>query len=259
MPPSCLKTFGLPAPPVRPEGARRVAEGGAGREAGAALAMPVRRQGGPAGGEGKGEGRGARLQGASGRVQRAAGLRLGSDGSLSVSPSRPPADTQRALRLLEDYRAKLSPREDRQLRSSVERVIGIFRSSLFQALLGRRPPAALFPGGGRRGPGPPVGRGRPPFLPVAGPPLPGSPATAPLPGAPGVAWATARPWGVRVGWETSRERSFPFGLSAAAPGLETGGGQLEADGPLSLRSGKRRRIPSEEPLINLQIFKSSTR
>ncbi|XP_034280497.1 disks large homolog 1 isoform X18 [Pantherophis guttatus] len=44
-------------------------------------------------------------------------------------------DTQRALRLLEDYRAKLSPREDRQLRSSVERVIGIFRSSLFQALL----------------------------------------------------------------------------------------------------------------------------
>ncbi|XP_026578035.1 disks large homolog 1 isoform X3 [Pseudonaja textilis] len=44
-------------------------------------------------------------------------------------------DTQRALRLLEDYRAKLSPREDRQLSSSVERVIGIFRSSLFQALL----------------------------------------------------------------------------------------------------------------------------
>ncbi|XP_029140829.1 disks large homolog 1 isoform X9 [Protobothrops mucrosquamatus] len=44
-------------------------------------------------------------------------------------------DTQRALRLLEDYRAKLSPRGDRQLRSSVERVIGIFRSSLFQALL----------------------------------------------------------------------------------------------------------------------------
>uniref|UniRef100_A0A0F7Z8Q6 Disks large homolog 1 n=1 Tax=Crotalus adamanteus TaxID=8729 RepID=A0A0F7Z8Q6_CROAD len=44
-------------------------------------------------------------------------------------------DTQRALRLLEDYRAKLSPRGDRQLRTSVERVIGIFRSSLFQALL----------------------------------------------------------------------------------------------------------------------------
>ncbi|KAM6442424.1 disks large homolog 1 isoform 4-T4 [Liasis olivaceus] len=44
-------------------------------------------------------------------------------------------DTQRALRLLEDYRAKLSPRADRQLRSSVERVIGVFRSSLFQALL----------------------------------------------------------------------------------------------------------------------------
>nr|XP_028587805.1 disks large homolog 1 isoform X4 [Podarcis muralis] len=44
-------------------------------------------------------------------------------------------DTQRALRLLEDYRAKLSRADERQLRSSVERVIGIFQSSLFQALL----------------------------------------------------------------------------------------------------------------------------
>ncbi|XP_053246892.1 disks large homolog 1 isoform X3 [Podarcis raffonei] len=42
-------------------------------------------------------------------------------------------DTQRALRLLEDYRAKLSRADERQLRSSVERVIGIFQSSLFQA------------------------------------------------------------------------------------------------------------------------------
>ncbi|XP_072852534.2 disks large homolog 1 isoform X3 [Pogona vitticeps] len=44
-------------------------------------------------------------------------------------------DTERALRLLEDYRAKLSQAEDRPLRSSVERVIGIFQSSLFQALI----------------------------------------------------------------------------------------------------------------------------
>ncbi|XP_033006855.1 disks large homolog 1 isoform X2 [Lacerta agilis] len=44
-------------------------------------------------------------------------------------------DTQRALRLLEDYRAKLSRADERQLRSSVERVIGIFQSSLFQALI----------------------------------------------------------------------------------------------------------------------------
>ncbi|XP_053160389.1 disks large homolog 1 isoform X9 [Hemicordylus capensis] len=45
-------------------------------------------------------------------------------------------DTQRALGLLEDYRAKLGQLEDRQqLRGSVERVIGIFQSSLFQALI----------------------------------------------------------------------------------------------------------------------------
>ncbi|XP_062438375.1 disks large homolog 1 isoform X2 [Rhea pennata] len=44
-------------------------------------------------------------------------------------------DTQRALRLLEEYRSKLSQAEDRQLRSSIERVISIFQSSLFQALI----------------------------------------------------------------------------------------------------------------------------
>uniref|UniRef100_A0A8D0DQ63 Disks large homolog 1 n=1 Tax=Salvator merianae TaxID=96440 RepID=A0A8D0DQ63_SALMN len=46
-----------------------------------------------------------------------------------------PSDTQRALRLLEAFRAKLSRLEERQLRHSVERVIGIFQSSLFHALL----------------------------------------------------------------------------------------------------------------------------
>ncbi|XP_076871140.1 disks large homolog 1 isoform X14 [Brachyhypopomus gauderio] len=44
-------------------------------------------------------------------------------------------DTQRALRLLEEYRAKLSQTDDPHLRHSVERVIGVFQSSLFQALI----------------------------------------------------------------------------------------------------------------------------
>ncbi|XP_050819836.1 disks large homolog 1 isoform X3 [Gopherus flavomarginatus] len=44
-------------------------------------------------------------------------------------------DTQRALRLLEEYRSKLSQSEDRQLRNSIERVISIFQSNLFQALI----------------------------------------------------------------------------------------------------------------------------
>ncbi|XP_071668645.1 disks large homolog 1 isoform X15 [Patagioenas fasciata] len=44
-------------------------------------------------------------------------------------------DTQRALRLLQEYRSKLSQAEDRQLRNSIERVISIFQSNLFQALI----------------------------------------------------------------------------------------------------------------------------
>ncbi|MEE6501463.1 hypothetical protein FKM82_004194 [Ascaphus truei] len=44
-------------------------------------------------------------------------------------------DTQRALTLLEEYRSKLNQTEDKQLRKSVERVIGIFQSNLFQALI----------------------------------------------------------------------------------------------------------------------------
>ncbi|XP_028856844.1 disks large homolog 1 isoform X15 [Denticeps clupeoides] len=44
-------------------------------------------------------------------------------------------DAQRALLLLEEYRAKLGRTEDRQLRHSIERVIGIFQSNLFQALI----------------------------------------------------------------------------------------------------------------------------
>ncbi|XP_073531129.1 disks large homolog 1 isoform X13 [Phyllobates terribilis] len=44
-------------------------------------------------------------------------------------------DTQRALDLLEEYRIKLNQTEDKQLRKSIERVINIFQSNLFQALI----------------------------------------------------------------------------------------------------------------------------
>ncbi|XP_062338140.1 discs large homolog 1-like protein isoform X1 [Osmerus eperlanus] len=44
-------------------------------------------------------------------------------------------DAQRALSLLEEYRTKLNHTEDRQLRHSIQRVIDIFQSNLFQALI----------------------------------------------------------------------------------------------------------------------------
>ncbi|XP_048109521.1 discs large homolog 1-like protein isoform X13 [Alosa alosa] len=44
-------------------------------------------------------------------------------------------DAQRALMLLEEYRTKLNNTEDRQLRHSIQRVIDIFQSNLFQALI----------------------------------------------------------------------------------------------------------------------------
>ncbi|XP_029309731.1 LOW QUALITY PROTEIN: discs large homolog 1-like protein [Cottoperca gobio] len=44
-------------------------------------------------------------------------------------------DAQRALLLLEEYRTKLHHAEDRQLRLSIQRVIDIFQSNLFQALI----------------------------------------------------------------------------------------------------------------------------
>ncbi|XP_062844151.1 discs large homolog 1-like protein isoform X6 [Trichomycterus rosablanca] len=44
-------------------------------------------------------------------------------------------DAQRALLLLEEYRTKLNNTEDRQLRGSIQRVIDIFQSNLFQALI----------------------------------------------------------------------------------------------------------------------------
>uniref|UniRef100_A0A9J8BIV4 Disks large homolog 1 n=1 Tax=Cyprinus carpio carpio TaxID=630221 RepID=A0A9J8BIV4_CYPCA len=44
-------------------------------------------------------------------------------------------DAQRALQLLEEYRTKLSQTGDPHLRQSIERVINIFQSTLFQALI----------------------------------------------------------------------------------------------------------------------------
>ncbi|KAJ8356791.1 hypothetical protein SKAU_G00195850 [Synaphobranchus kaupii] len=44
-------------------------------------------------------------------------------------------DAQRALIILEEYRMKLGQTEDGQLRHSIERVIDIFQSNLFQALI----------------------------------------------------------------------------------------------------------------------------
>ncbi|XP_076754764.1 MAGUK family member discs large 1 isoform X15 [Xylocopa sonorina] len=50
-------------------------------------------------------------------------------------PARKHAEAHRALELLEDYHAKLTRPQDKQLRLAIERVIRIFKSRLFQALL----------------------------------------------------------------------------------------------------------------------------
>lgn len=46
-------------------------------------------------------------------------------------------EAHRALELLEEYHAKLTSPQDKQLRAAIERVIRIFKSRLFQALLGK--------------------------------------------------------------------------------------------------------------------------
>jgi len=48
-------------------------------------------------------------------------------------------EAHRALELLEEYHAKLTSPQDKQLRAAIERVIRIFKSRLFQALLGKHP------------------------------------------------------------------------------------------------------------------------
>lgn len=46
-------------------------------------------------------------------------------------------EAHRALELLEDYHSRLAAPQDRTLRIAIERVIRIFKSRLFQALLGK--------------------------------------------------------------------------------------------------------------------------
>ena len=59
------------------------------------------------------------------------------------------ADAHRALELLEEYHTRLDKVEDRPLRIAIERVIRIFKSRLFQALLGRYQKCTLIgPAGG---------------------------------------------------------------------------------------------------------------
>lgn len=47
------------------------------------------------------------------------------------------ADTARALGLLDDYCTKLRRPEEQQLKTAIHRVMGIFQSNLFEALLGK--------------------------------------------------------------------------------------------------------------------------
>lgn len=56
------------------------------------------------------------------------------------------SEAHRALELLEDYHSKLVKPQDRQLRLAIERVIRIFKSRLFQALLGKLVYLTLFTG-----------------------------------------------------------------------------------------------------------------
>ena len=46
-------------------------------------------------------------------------------------------DARRALRILEEYRAKVGQTEDVRLSHSIEKVISVFQSDLFLALIGR--------------------------------------------------------------------------------------------------------------------------
>ncbi|KAI0218156.1 Disks large 1 tumor suppressor protein [Lamellibrachia satsuma] len=55
--------------------------------------------------------------------------------SLATMPVRKQGDAHRALELLEDYHSRLNKTQDRALRTAIERVIRIFKSRLFQALL----------------------------------------------------------------------------------------------------------------------------
>jgi len=54
------------------------------------------------------------------------------------------ADTVRAISLMEDYCSKLKKPEEQKLKTAILRVTGIFKSSLFQALIGKLKFAELF-------------------------------------------------------------------------------------------------------------------
>ncbi len=51
-------------------------------------------------------------------------------------PARRTGEAHRALEQLEEYHATLTRPSDDELRLAIERVIGVFKSNLFQALLG---------------------------------------------------------------------------------------------------------------------------
>ncbi|XP_076663464.1 uncharacterized protein LOC143366331 [Andrena cerasifolii] len=57
--------------------------------------------------------------------------------NVAYRSTRKHTEAHRALELLEDYHAKLTRPQDKQLRLAIERVIRIFKSRLFQALLGK--------------------------------------------------------------------------------------------------------------------------
>jgi len=69
---------------------------------------------------------------------------------MHVATGMLPADAHRALELLEDYHSQLTNATERPLRSAIERVIRIFKSRLFQALLGNSNPS--FYGCGKMNP-----------------------------------------------------------------------------------------------------------
>ena len=73
--------------------------------------------------------------------------RLAKDVILTFLLVLPPPflEAHRALELLEEYHAKLTSPQDKQLRAAIERVIRIFKSRLFQALLGKFKGETPFP------------------------------------------------------------------------------------------------------------------
>ncbi|XP_076164044.1 disks large 1 tumor suppressor protein-like isoform X8 [Ptiloglossa arizonensis] len=70
-----------------------------------------------------------------GECDRLSGCNIEIITEVAYRPVRKHTEAHRALELLEDYHAKLTRPQDKQLRLAIERVIRIFKSRLFQALL----------------------------------------------------------------------------------------------------------------------------